>query len=257
MPATRSGQGNGGENTNPGPAPGSGAWQQSSSGTWTWNSTGTPDPTLVSQWGYTAITNIEESPTGTPNTGSWVPQHGGGWDWLWGDNNPDQNLINTYGRAQLTNPDYMPGDGNNPTDGANQPVPDDVNTPNLNDIWNGNPPIVTGDPTGSPPSGQTVSTPPVHSPYVVAPGDIRNAESVVLNTVDGVVTDYDSLQSQVSAAKSDNVYMTGTDSLINGQDRLLLNVGDALELAGQFVSALNNAAQYYAKADIDSYLPQS
>jgi len=256
MPATRNGQGNPSDNTNtPSTNIGSGAWQQSSSGAWTWNPIGTPDPSLVSQWGYSTITNNTQSPAGVENTGSWVPQHGGGWDWLWGDNVPDPNLVRSYGLAQLTDPNHLPGNGNPTT--SNSPTPNDVNTPSLNDTWNGTPPIVNGTLSPTPTSGSTVSSPPPVSAYVVAPGDIRNAESVVLASTDGLITDYNSLQSQVNAAKTENVYTQTAGSLIDDQDQALLNVGDALELAGQFINALNNAAQNYALADMNSFLPQS
>jgi len=249
-------QGNDGSNGDPPPttpANTPGSWQQSSSGTWTWNPTANPNPALVSQWGYGAITNVQEAPDGTANYGSWSPQHGGGWNWTWGTN-PDPDLLHSYTASQLTNPDQSP-DGNNTTT-QNTPPPNDVNTPNLNDTWNGSPPIVTGNPTGTQ-SSTTVSTPPPVSAFTVAPGDIRNAESVVDNATDGLISDYNALQSQVNAAVSGNVYSVYSGDLNVEQDRLLLNIGDVLDLTGQYLAALNNAAQYYARADLDSFLPQS
>jgi hypothetical protein len=240
----------------PSATPPTGAWVYDYHDVWQWDPTATPDPTLVSQWGYQTITNVRQSPNGDPGPGSWVPEHGGGWQWVWGQTQLDPNLVNTYGANSLTDPTRLPG--SNTTTDANQQPPADVNTPNLTDTWQNGAPVVTGDPTGTGGSGPQVTTPPVHSPYVVAPGDIRNAETVVLGSVDDALSEYNTLQSKVSTSKTPNVYTaTASADLINTQDQALLQIGDVLEMTGQFVSTLNNAAQYYAKADIDSYLPQS
>jgi hypothetical protein len=234
--------------------PPAGAWEWDYHGVWQWVPNAAPDPTLVSQWGYGTITNVRQAPNGDPNAGSWTPVHGGGWQWVWGQTQLDPNLVNTYGANSLTDPTRLPG--SNTTTDANQQPPPNVNTPTLTDTWQNGAPVVTGAITAG--AGLTVSSPPVHSPYVVAPGDIRNAETVILGSTDDAVNEYTSLQNQVNASKSQNVYTeTAAAELINTQDQALLQIGDVLEMTGQFVSILNNAAQYYARADIDSYLPQS
>ena len=135
-----------------------------------------------------------------------------------------------------------------------------VHSPALSDAWNGVPPDVTGA-LPIPDSGtasQTVSEPPVHRAYAVSPGSIRNAESVLLRQIDSQIGDYNYLRNYVETAKTQNLYTSETrERLVSAMDNLLLEIGDAVELAGQFTRMMNNAAQSYAKADIDSYLPQT
>ncbi|ASW55415.1 hypothetical protein [Plantactinospora sp. KBS50] len=263
MPATRNRQqqppeqSKGSEQTSAVP-PNGGAWEQDDGGTWTWHRGATPEPELVSQWGYQALTDIRRDPLGNRNYGAWTPQHGGGWHWDWG-RKPSQTLVDRYGEDVLTDPDHLPGHSHSATDN-NQPPPPDVNPPTLADSWHGVVPDVTGAVPRPPDTGDapTVTTPPVHQAYTVSPGAIRQAEQVVLSNIDIQLFAYDALKSKVAASKGEFTYMARErETLINNQDRLLLQVGDTLELAGQFVRALNNAAQLYARADLDSFVPET
>jgi len=236
--------------------PNHGAWTQGSNGNWTWTPGATPDPNLVNQWGYQALTDNRRDPTGNLNHGAWTPVHGGGWAWTWGAN-PDPNLAKTYGYDKLSNPNQTPQGAA----GTADPPPPDVKPPTVADSWGGVAPSVTGTlpppPAGSNP--QTVSQPPSHPAYVVSPGGIRNAENVLLGQIDTQIADYNNLKAYVANAATQNLYTDGPthDELVSVQDNLLLHTGDAIELAGQFTAMLNYAAQSYAKADIDSFLPQS
>ena len=167
--------------------------------------------------------------------------------------------IASYGTDALTNPNHTPN-GADPGPDITDPPPADVHSPALSDAWNGVPPDVTGA-LPIPDSGtasQTVSEPPVHRAYAVSPGSIRNAESVLLRQIDSQIGDYNYLRNYVETAKTQNLYTSETrERLVSAMDNLLLEIGDAVELAGQFTRMMNNAAQSYAKADIDSYLPQT
>ena len=249
MPATRPK-----DSQPPPPTPHLGAWTQQDNH-WTWNPTGTPDPSLVSQYGNEALTDIRRDPGGTLNYGSWTPVHGGGWTWTWGAK-PNPNYAKTWGDDALTNPNQTPQGGG----GVALPPPPDVTPPDVSDSWNGVAPSVTG--TLPPPpdgSSQTVSQPPSHPAYAVSPGGIRNAENVLLGQVDAAIAEYDGLKASVAESATQNLYPDGPtrDQIVNAEHDLLLGIGDALQLAGRFVSALNYAAQNYAHADIGSFLPQS
>jgi hypothetical protein len=239
--------------------PNHGAWQQHSDGSWAWAWNAAPDPNLVGQWGYEAVTDIRRDPTGHANHGSWSPVHGGGWTWQWGVD-PDPNLVKTYGHDKLTNPDRTPH-GADPG-GLTHPPPPDVNPPTIADSWNGVAPDITGAVPKPPDDGSQpppVDRPPHHSAYLVSPGSIRNGENVLLAQIDAQIGDYTSLKNYVAASHQQNIFSDGAtrEDLINRQDQLLLQIADAVELAGQFTRMLNNAAQSYARADIDSFLPQS
>lgn len=260
MPATRNrddqGNQNQGSTQDPPPMQQDGSWQQDSNGNWSWNPDAPPDPGLVNQWGYQAITDIRQDPLGNRNHGSWSPDRGG-WHWTWGTT-PDPDLLHSYNQDELTDPDHLPGHGHPDTD-ANHVPPPDVQPPTVTDEWNGTPPDITGDvppPPGG--NGPQITTPPVHQPFKVAPGSIREAETTVLSNIDIVLPDYDTLKGKVEDSRSSFVYMQrDREEFLNTQDRILLQIGDTLELAGQFVQALNYAAQMYAKADIDSFVPQT
>jgi hypothetical protein len=254
MPATR----NKGDSQPPPPPPPStpnhGAWTQNN-GQWVWTPNATPDQGLVKQYGYGSLTDIRSDPSGTLNHGAWTPQHGGGWTWTWGAN-PDPNLAKTWGDGALSNPNQTPQGGG----GVATPPPPDVTPPDISDTWGGDAPSVTGTlpppPDGTP---QTVTQPPSHSPYVVSPGGIRNAENVLLGQIDTAISQYDDLKASVEQSATENLYPDGATraQLLAIEHNLLLNIGDALQLAGQYVSMLNYSAQNYAHADIGSFLPQS
>jgi hypothetical protein len=233
-----------------------GSWEQSSTGAWTWNGSKEPDPNLVKQWGHGAITDVTQDPNGVRNKGSWHPHsHGSTWEW---GKDPDQNDLRSYSYSELTDPDHFPLYGHPNYDG-NKPPPPDVVAPELKDTWGGVAPDVTGkdivkaNGNGTP---QTVSTPPSHAAYMVYPGGIRDAENILLADIDRCLAAYNSLKTAVANALPDNLYMSNmVGEMAHTQNRLLLNVGDTLELSGQYTRALNNAAQLYAKADLDSFLP--
>jgi hypothetical protein len=251
----------------PGGGPNSGAWTQNKnpdgswSGSWTWDPHATPDPNLVSQYGNGALTDISRDPGGNLNHGAWRPVHGGGWTWTWGAN-PDPNLAKTYGNGALTNPNQSPDGGQGPGDPNNvhHPLSPDVVPPTVVDIWNGVAPDVTGKlsqlPDGSQPP---VSQPPSHNAYRVSPGSIRNAENQLLARVDGQISQYDDLKAYVEQTHSQNIYNSDSGltegQLSTTQDHLLQNIGDTIELCGQYIGMLNNAAQNYAHADIGSFVP--
>jgi hypothetical protein len=237
--------------------PHGGAWTQSGDGQWTWTPQATPDPGLVSQWGLGSLTDIRQDPTGIRNHGAWTPGHGGGWSWTWGAS-PDPHLADNWGTDTLTNPDRSPNDVD--TSAENTPPPPDAQPPTVTDTWNGVPPDITGTVTPTPAGGgsQAVSEPPQHHPYLVSPGGIRNAETVLLAQVDAAIGNYNSLRDYVTMSQGQNLYANGAGygQIVAPEHNLLLQIGDVLEMAGQFCLMLNNAAQSYAKADLDSFLPQ-
>jgi hypothetical protein len=197
-----------------------------------------------------------------PYGGYWSPQHGGGWSWHPGI--PPDSLVKDYGWDKITDGSKTPNGAANP-DYDPDPAPKDVTPPTLTQPWGTNPPSVTGNPLGVGPSDgteQPISEPPHHPPYHVRPGQVRYAEVEILGQTQTAVSDYESLKGSVDASKSWNWgYHNESHLDVNGkidsiQDNMLLAVADTLELAGQYVRALNNAAQFYAKADIDSFVPQ-
>ena len=237
--------------------PNNGAWNQNADGSWTWVRGGTPDPTLASQWGTTSLTDIRQDPTGAANHGSWTPEHGGGWAWTWGTN-PDPTLASHYPPGSLSDPDHTPNGAD--THDQNTPPAPNVDPPTVADTWNGIAPDVTGA-VPLPPDGGSQppapDVPPVHRAYSVSPGSIRNVETVVLAQIDSQIGDYSALKSTVAASQSQNVYTAeAREQLISAQNHVLLQIGDVIELAGQYVRMLNNAAQNYAAADLGSFMPQ-
>ena len=243
--------------TTPAPAPSTpngGAWTQDpTSHAWTWTRGATPDPALAKAWGTAALTDIRQDPTGVRNHGAWTPVHGGGFTWTWGAD-PDPATVHAYGKDKATDPDHTPTGAD--TKSKNTPAPPDVTPPTLTDKWGGVPPHVTGDVPGSS-SSTTVDHPPAHPAFLVSPGSIRNAETVVLSLADQGIVMYNSLKNYVSMSHGQNLYTNGAgwEQIVTPQDRLLLGIGDALELVGQFAEMLNLSAQNYAKADKDSFMP--
>ena len=237
----------------PPPTPHLGAWTQDN-GQWKWDPQGTPNRNLVDQYGDGAITDVRQDPGGTLNYGAWTPVRGGGWQWTWGAK-PNPNLVDDWGEGALTDPGRTPHGGG----GTALPPPPDVVPPDVVDSWGGVAPSVTGE-LPPPPDGssQTVSQPPSHPAYAVSPGSIRNAENVLLGQIDAEISQYNDLRAFVESASSSNIYTDGATrfQLLNAQHNLLMSIGDALQLAGQFVSMLNYSAQNYAHADIGSFVPE-
>lgn len=135
------------------------------------------------------------------------------------------------------------------------------------------------------------TAPPSHPAYNVSPGSVNDAANEILAGTQGAVDTYEQLKTTVNSTKAwvfwapnDNptipVYDSGSETPKNGpqgpptgyapandpnpamtaqlgavEDNLLLEIADSITLAGQFVDQLNNAMQFYAKADKSSVLP--
>jgi hypothetical protein len=255
------------------PAP-AGAWTPGNNGSWNWTSGATPDPKLTSQWGYQAITDPRQDPSGHLASGAWQQSttgRGGGWVWVWGAQ-PSASDVQKYGAGKLTDP------AKTPSGAANQayipPPPPNVVPPTIDNSWDKVPrngPSGTGDtqPNDGPApdltgatskgdgggGGQTVSQPPSHRAYVVSPGDIRNAENRLSVALDTQRLNYDSLKAAVASGGQD-LATTGPAlaEINNAQNQVLQQIADALEGSGQFMGMLNNAAQNYTRADMDSFI---
>jgi hypothetical protein len=201
------------------------------------------------------MTDIRQDPTGVRNHGAWTPVRGGGWQWTWGAN-PNPSLVGTYGADKLANPDRTPNGAN--TKAMNTPPPPDVRPPNVTDAWKGVAPDITGKLPGSEgTSNGQLTEPPAHPAFMVEPGTIRDAESFLLTVIDDQIAKYNNLKAYVAESHGQNLYNHGAgyEAITVPQHRLLLGIGDAIELAGQYTQMLNIAAQSYAKADINSFLP--
>lgn len=243
----------------------SGSWYEAPT-SWKWVPGATPDPDLVGLYG-SAMTNPDENPSAGRDSGAhatgpgaWVPTGlEGQWQWAWGMG-PDPNLApKGTTTAQLTDPNTSPngkmGPGNpNSPDYPADSYPDVV-PPTLKDIWPFAPNIIVNEEGGS---GQQVSSPPDHQPYLVSPGSIRDAENTLLGPLGNTyIPDYNSLKAYVAETPSQNLYSAGMTQadLQDAQDHLLQNIADVIELVGQFTGMLNNAAQNYAQADTSSFMP--
>jgi hypothetical protein len=247
-----------------------GTWYQLPS-TWKWVPGATPDPTLAGIYGEGALTNPKATPDGVVNRdpnadtgpGAWEPQSLSG-TWYWGWNmSPDPALEPPgYTTAQLTNPnnspDGAPGPAN-PDSPYYEPQPAVV-PPTVTDIWGDTAPDVTGSLfSGLSSGGPPVTAPPTVPPYLVSPGSIRDAENTLLTALNNVqIPEYDAVKTYVAESASQNLYSAGmTEAYLTSiQTRLLQSVGDGIELVGQFISMLNNAAQGYAHADQSSFMPE-
>jgi len=250
----------------------SGSWYQTPL-TWKWVPGATPDPTLAATYGEGALTNPKETPDGVinrdPNAdsgpGAWEPQSlSGTWQWAWGVP-PDPNLVPPgYTTAQLTNPNEAPDGSIGPGNPASPDYPPENNVvpPTITDVWGNTAPDVTGavpPPSGS--GGAPDNNPvPLLPAYKVSPGGIRDSENILLTELNTIqIPSYDGLKEYVAQTPSQNLYSAALpEAELNSiQNNLLLQIGDTLELTGQFVSMLNMAAQNYAHADIASFLPDA
>lgn len=137
------------------------------------------------------------------------------------------------------------------------------------------------------------TAPPSHPAYNVSPGSVNDACNTILANTQQAVNTYEQLKATVTSTKpwifwapnadpTIPVYDSGSETPKNGggpkaptgyvpandpnpemtakigaaEDNLLLEIADSITLAGQFVDQLNNAMQFYAKADKSSVLPQ-
>jgi hypothetical protein len=147
-------------------------------------------------------------------------------------------------------------------------------------------PPMSGNPRGlqpADPNAPPLNSPPVVNNYVVSPGSIEGATSTILMQTQHSVDTYTSLKDYINSTKSWIFDMNNADVINQPQatgsngghfshphtdphpewtkqmtavsDNLLLQVADAIELAGNYTDALNNAGQFYVKADKDSVLP--
>jgi hypothetical protein len=254
MPIVNGGKPHGDDNTNTNTTTTLGEdtahWVRDDNGDWTWVRSGVPDASQLQDWGWATLTDITQNPNGDMNIGYWAPQHGGGYSWVWGAE-PPEGLRDTPG---ITNPNHVPGGHDGDRTGVTT-IPRDVQVPTLDDSWDGRPPDVTGDVDLDPnvPPG-TVETPPDHPPFAVSPGAIRDAETVLTTQIDSAISDYDSMVAAVEAAKTQNLYHGNKPEVTHTSDQLLLAVADAIHLAGQFTQSLNQSAQMYARADLDSFM---
>lgn len=106
--------------------------------------------------------------------------------------------------------------------------------------------------------------------FSVTPGTIKEAEDTILKEVGTQIDNFESFKKKVWA-RGGWVFITDNPNdpmphdmmgnaipgqardLVDGQNQLLRTVADSIELVGQFVARLNNAAQFYAEADIQSF----
>ena len=242
-------------------SPNGGAWTQPNGpgSPFVWSPGATPDPGLVSQWGYTAITDNRQDPTGVMNHGTWVPTGRGGWNWAWGAT-PSPDLVSKYGASALTDPNKDPNGSTRDAPGGTTLPPPLVTPPSVADAWGGQMPDVTGQ-VNNDGDNQTVSQPPTHPAFAVSPGQIRYAGQVILEKADVGIQTYDQLQAAVAAAPTDNALPNQYDDpsdremLLNTMNSLTLSAADALRAAGQFAGLYSDTANMYAHADQQSFVP--
>jgi hypothetical protein len=170
--------------------------------------------------------------------------------------------------------------------------PKDVTPPSLTQVWT-SPPLMNGDipthgrvprPGEGPGPVILPQPPPAVQPYEVEPGSIVTTNSLILAHTQNLIGSYESLRTYLNGVKSwifdvsdpnyvgsmecgdssdpgcypykvEDPHPEWTQEFTAISDNLLLQVADVVELAGQYVSALNYAGQLYTKADKDSFLP--
>ena len=172
-------------------------------------------------------------------------------------------------------------------------LPTDVPTPTLNQIWS-TAPKIPGDMVGASnssdgSSGNKNQPPPAHQPFGVYTGQIEDLENTLLSATQTRVDNYNNLKDYANSTKSWIFTMPGqtytihksvpqgarpggapntvpvqsstdpnpdtTSQMSDISDNLLKGVADTLELVGQYIALLDNAAQIYGKADMSSKLP--
>jgi hypothetical protein len=176
---------------------------------------------------------------------------------------------------------------------ADVPIPD-VTPPDLTQAWDTYGPAPTGHPRnlggGPGASGPELTGPPEVRAYMVSPGSVVAATHPILGHTQAAVADYEAIKSYTAEVNSwiylqrgpevagwqdssgggwgdpiavyphvksdyENQWAAAVKDVAAASDNLLLQVADAITLAGHFVDAVNNAAQFYSKADQDSFLP--
>jgi hypothetical protein len=252
-----------------------GAWHWTGD-KWIWGIHGTPDPAAVAVYGHDRLTDITHDPNGghnpvfdkAPNGGSWVPVHGGGWEWVYGQA-PDPHLAKSYGYDKLTDIKQTPHGAKNPNYDPN-PAPLDVAPPSVGQPWGISPPHITGEGLPLPPGdAPKIDTPPSHRPYHVSPGSLRGAEVRILTGTLGVEGAYERVKATLQSKPASEWFGQFADEqpqattayneakLQSIQDNLLAAIGNVLVGVGGYVQAVNNAAQSYAHADLQSFIPES
>lgn len=138
-----------------------------------------------------------------------------------------------------------------------------------------------GDPLPQkPPEGAEVKDPPVPpigGRYSVSPGEIFDAQNVILAETNRQIDEFERFRDDVlakekwiffaqteedAAPKKDGKPGTKdadpkrTETLIGTQNALLQSVGGAIQLAGELVARLNDTAQIYAGADRRAWLDE-
>lgn len=170
-------------------------------------------------------------------------------------------------------------------DGPADVTPPELTEPSITGPSITGDPRVNDDPDVRDPRGrrgkgvpQVVTPPPSHPAYAVSPGSLGDASNEILNQTQQSLNAYEDLKSTVQGGgwifwerapfthfteqlTGKTVYMTDqhpelTNQIIAVEDNLLLEIADSITLAGQFADQLNNAAQFYAKADKASVLPE-
>jgi hypothetical protein len=125
---------------------------------------------------------------------------------------------------------------------------------------------------------------PTSSPFRVKPSDIKGLEKKILTELDSQVAEYDTFKKLISdtegwifvvqnpaslvpyeQAKPGGVYSpwsgtetkadytdpdpASTQKIVDSQNALVRALGDTYQLVGEMAAVLNNAAQYYVRAD--------
>jgi hypothetical protein len=164
--------------------------------------------------------------------------------------------------------------------------PPDVTPPDLTENWHLFGPPMSGTPRGTPPGASTgtASAPPPVRAYEVSPGSLEAASEAILRATHAAVGAYDDVKNYVNTNKGWVFDVANPTVLTNTQyvpyqdtaypvppwdphadwtqqwtvqsDNLLLAVANTITLAGQFLDAVNNAGQFYTKADHESEMPQ-
>jgi hypothetical protein len=202
-----------------------------------------------------------------PQGGHWVlstsfaPDEGGLDYWYWepnGDPKPGEGIDNGthYSFEELTNFTRTP-DGRPNKDYPPQQV-DTEGVPTLVQVWDTAPLIPSGSVGPSGGSGEPAGSigPPQQGAWRVHTGTIRDAENRILTETRSQVSEYEALKADLIASGPE-AWGSGTQSyeMYAAEDGMFLATADAIHLVGTYVAALNDAAQSYALADIESKPP--
>jgi hypothetical protein len=277
--------------SDPPPVDPNGNWYFQPDGSMKWKPGAPPDPNVTSKYDPKDDGDPTQDPRGEPNKGAWIPadasnapsvtggtntgepnanpveNYGDGWIWEWGAT-PSASQADKYGYGNLTNPNHDPSGGkgviNQPPpkgstskDPTSLPPPD-VTPPTVTDTWGGNAPDLTGA-VGSffPNNNKTKGPPPTVQPFRVSPGSIRDQELAIIKTNDAGTSDYTDLVSFISWAKQQNLGDADTMAQLGDtMDNLAYSYSEFIGLVGSTLSLLNDTAQHYVKAEVDSAFSQ-